>query len=204
MLKKAELFFREKKWKNIKKSDWAALALTGVLLLLIAMPVSPEKPELNTETAEKTDVQAAQDAENAGLGGQEYASYTERRLETILGEMEGVGKVKVMITLADFGENIVEKDKKEQSKNVSESDAEGGVRKTDEYTAEGTTVYVENGNESYPYVEKEVLPTVEGVLVVAEGGGNPAVVSNISDTVKALFKVEAHKIKVVKMSSKEE
>ena len=44
----------------------------------------------------------------------------------------------------------------------------------------------------------------EGVLVVAEGGDDPRVISDISDTVMALFRVEAHKIKVVKMSSSRE
>ena len=39
---------------------------------------------------------------------------------------------------------------------------------------------------------------------VAEGGDSPRIVSDISDAVKALFQVEAHRIKVVKMSSKED
>ena len=41
---------------------------------------------------------------------------------------------------------------------------------------------------------------MEGVLVVAEGGGDAKIVKNISDAVLALFSVEAHKIKVVKMN----
>ena len=32
---------------------------------------------------------------------------------------------------------------------------------------------MENGSEKQPYVTKEVLPKVEGVLVVAEGGDDP-------------------------------
>lgn len=42
------------------------------------------------------------------------------------------------------------------------------------------------------------------MVVVAEGGDNPTVISNISDMVMALFRVEAHKIKVVKMNPGEE
>ena len=40
--------------------------------------------------------------------------------------------------------------------------------------------------------------TVEGVAIVAEGGGNAVVVQNITEVVKALFDVETHKIKVIK------
>ena len=112
--------------------------------------------------------------------------------------MEGVGETEVMITLSDSGETIVEKDQKEQRNRIEESDAGGGTRTTTEQETEETTVYVENGSEKQPYVTKEVLPKVEGVLVVAEGGDDPRVISDISDTVMALFRVEAHKIKVMK------
>ena len=73
-----------------------------------------------------------------------------------------------------------------------------------EQAGEDSTVYVETADEKYPYVQKETLPTVAGVVVVAEGGGNPAAVSEISESVQALLKVEPHRIRVVKMCSREE
>ena len=42
-------------------------------------------------------------------------------------------------------------------------------------------------------------PEIEGVLVVAEGAGNGTVNRTIVEIVQALFGVEAHKVKVVKM-----
>ena len=39
---------------------------------------------------------------------------------------------------------------------------------------------------------------VEGVAVVAAGGGNAVVVQNITEVVEALFDVETHKIKVIR------
>lgn len=41
--------------------------------------------------------------------------------------------------------------------------------------------------------------SVQGVLIAAQGGGDPVVVRNIQEAVMALFQVEAHKIKVMKM-----
>ena len=38
-----------------------------------------------------------------------------------------------------------------------------------------------------------------GITVAAQGGGSALVQKNISDVLEALFHVEAHKIKVVKM-----
>ena len=38
---------------------------------------------------------------------------------------------------------------------------------------------------------------IEGVVVIAEGGGNAIVVRNITEVVQALFDVDSHKIKVI-------
>lgn len=189
--------------RQLKKSDWIAIALAGVLILIIAMPLSPKQSESGNTAGQETagavsDSGSTQDSQNV------YAAAMEKRLKHVLGQMEGVGETEVMITLSDSGETIVEKDQKEQRNRIEESDAGGGTRTTTEQETEETTVYVENGSEKQPYVTKEVLPKVEGVLVVAEGGDDLRVISDISDTVMALFRVEAHKIKVVKMSSSRE
>ena len=206
MSEKIREILKDKKWRNLKRTDWIAIALTGVLILIIAMPSSSDTGKrsesffLEKETNEGSEIKSVEKEENEAV----YAEYLEKRLEEILTEADGVGRVKVMITLSDSGENVVEKDRKEQQQEVTEADTAGGSRVTKEADMEQATIYKESGNEKVPYVQKELLPSVEGVLVVAEGGGNPTVVSEISGTVMALFKVEAHKIKVVKMSSREE
>ncbi len=40
---------------------------------------------------------------------------------------------------------------------------------------------------------------VTGVLICAQGGANPIVIKNIQEAVMALFQVDAHKIKIMKM-----
>lgn len=64
-----------------------------------------------------------------------------------------------------------------------------------------STVYISSGSNSEPYVIKTLLPTVEGVVVVAQGAGTGNVNRNITEIVMALFGVEAHKVQVVKMGS---
>ena len=49
------------------------------------------------------------------------------------------------------------------------------------------------------YEEGEVL----GVVVVAQGAGNPTIDAKISDAIKALFGIDVHKISIVKMRSQE-
>ena len=48
-------------------------------------------------------------------------------------------------------------------------------------------------------MSNESYPKISGVVVVAEGGEDPHVIQNIHEAVQALFQVEAHKIKVMKI-----
>jgi stage III sporulation protein AG len=171
---------KNKNWAKLKKSDWIVLALAGVLLLVIAMPTG--------ENSEKEEiVEPVVSAQSTEETEQTYLLELEQRVAEALTQMEGVGEARVIITAADEGEHVVEKD-------LTVSDG----------SSEETTVYVETKDATYPYIQKEKLPEVEGIMVVAEGGGNPTVVSEISEALQALFSVDAHRIKVVKMCSKED
>ena len=112
----------------------------------------------------------------------------------------GVGRVDVMITLRASAQKVVEKDAPSRSQRVEETDSQGGSRTTEENEKEEATVY-EEGEDGIrtPYVIQELEPAVEGVIVIAEGGGNPTVKQNILEAIQALFPVEAHKIKIMKM-----
>ena len=40
--------------RQLKKSDWIAIALTGVLILIIAMPLSPKQSESESTAEQET------------------------------------------------------------------------------------------------------------------------------------------------------
>lgn len=191
-----------KPWKKWKKTDWAVLALTGVLLMILAMPTG-EKKQRNELFPVAESKEEAEKEKTEAKEKDDYIGLLEERLETVLSQMEGVGKAAVMITAADRGRSVVEKDTAENSVATTEHDSGGGSRSVAEQQREETTVYVENGQEKTPYIQRETLPAIEGIVVVAEGGGDGKTVSDISEAIQALFPIEAHRIKVVKMSSKE-
>ncbi|MCI7131383.1 MAG: stage III sporulation protein AG [Lachnospiraceae bacterium] len=184
-------------WKklNLKdKNTWLVLGLFGVLLLVIAMP---------TDTLEKQKVDLSQlqiaSEETEAASQQERTDDTvealEGRLEETLSLIDGAGKVRVMITLKDTGEKVVEKDVSRRT----DADA-GGTQNTDQNQS---SIYEKDGSKETPYVSNELTPQVEGVLVVAQGAGNSIVKQNILQSVMALFPLEAHKITIVKMSMQE-
>lgn len=127
---------------------------------------------------EKTDRQnAKKEVETAQTGTAEnWQQEMERQLQEILEQVEGVGETRVFLTCQSSSRKIVEKD---ETETVYEKDAKGTQQ---------------------PYVASEEYPRVTGVLIVAKGGGNPVVVGNIQAAVEALFQVEPHKIKVMKMN----
>lgn len=184
--------FSLNKLKKIPKNQLLIGGLAGILLLVIAIPVDKKEKVKQDQMQELTQGQSSY--EDTG----DYGKRLERKLEQVLEQMEGVGKVEVMITLKDQGEHVVEKDDTRSSQDISEED--GTVKRTTaERQHQEQTIYAQ-GNSGEPFVSKEMTPKVEGVLVVAEGGGNAKTAKNISDAVLALFPVEVHKIKVVKMN----
>ena len=58
--------------------------------------------------------------------------------------------------------------------------------------------------ESVLFGSENQQESVMGVVVVAQGAGNPVVDARISEVVKALFSIDVHKISIVKMTELEE
>lgn len=135
-------------------------------------------------------------------GTEAYARYMEYKLEQALSAMEGAGSVKAIVTLSSSQEIVVEKDRPVRQNRMTETDAAGGSRETEEYDTGEETIYrqKEDGS-SLPYIVKMLPPTVKGVVIIAQGGNRREIVKNITEAVVALFDIEPHKIKVVKMKS---
>jgi len=153
------------------------ILLVGVLLLIVVLPVKEDKKTCSNSQKKAK----AKSVSESTYDDEEYEKLLEKKLEGILERMDGVGEVSVMITLSDDGTRIVDKDTKETSESI-----------------EKTTVIYDDEDASVPYVTSTDKPTVSGVLVVAQGGGNPQVNNDISNAVSALFDVPMHKIKIAK------
>lgn len=97
-------FFKDKAWKKWDKSQWMILLLTGVLLMILAIPTGDRKKE------EKPVDSTTEQGGESTVTKEDYTRELEDRLAAVLSRVEGAGKVEVMITLEDLGESVVEKD----------------------------------------------------------------------------------------------
>ncbi len=198
-----------------KKEKFIIFALAGVLLLIVCLPVKKQEKAAESENRSTTinnssfyqtdrkEESSEKGSEADGVSDTDgYVRAMEQELEDLLSCMEGVGKVKVMITLQSTSEDIVEKDRPAVRSNMTENDAAGGSRNTNDMNSEESTVFMTDGNgRQIPYVRKTIQPVVGGVAVLAEGGGREAVRQNISEAIQALFGIDANKIKIAKMKT---
>lgn len=128
--------------KGMTKQQWIVILLLGLLLSVIALPVSKKSSTSQQKILVDDSTQSTE----------EIQSSLELRLQNILENVEGVGEVKVMLM-----------------------------------TEEQQGIYHSGETE------------VRGVLIAAEGASDPVVVQKIQQAVMALFQIEAHKIKIMKM-----
>lgn len=177
--------------RGMKREQWLICGLAGLLLLVIAAPVKQKEQkkmqeEVTVQSQEPTDDQIRQ-------------SY-EKQLESVLSQVEGVGTVQVAVAMESTGKKQVEKDSPEDTSTSSEKGDSGTERTSQTVTTGETTVYEDTGDGGQtPYISSSTYPEIRGVIVVAQGGDNPVIVQQIQEAVMALFHVEAHEIKVLKM-----
>lgn len=125
---------------------------------------------------------------------------TETSLGYILSKIKGAGKVDVMITYISGNEAVPAVDVKASESSTQEKDKEGGSRNIKENNRENSIVYEENQGVKKPFVVKEIMPKVKGVVIVADGAGDVEVAINLNKAAQALLDVAAHKIQVFQRS----
>lgn len=199
------------KWKQlcgkIGKDRFLILIIGGLLLLVITYPLpsSAKKEDVTGGGSGTTkSVAASEEGETGGGTDNDYVSKMETRLAGILSSINGAGKVQVFLSFSDFGMKVVEKDVSYTRNNEERSG--GDIQNTTVLNTENSeeTIYTtdESGKE-VPFVNKTTAPKVSGVLVVAQGGGNEKIQQEMKEAIMALFGIEEHKIKVVKMKGEE-
>jgi len=171
------------------------MLLAGIVLLILSFPdfFSTQKKEQQLEQKQPEVSGMVSGSVDA------YVENAENRLRVLLQKIDGAGEVEVMITVKTTGESIPLKDTPyEKSSEYSVDNRQENIKES----AEESTVMVEKEDGSkVPYVVAQTVPEIEGVAVIAQGGGNKQVKQEIIGAVQVLFDIQAHKIKVMKMDN---
>lgn len=155
------------------------LFISGIILLIISELPKDKKDVKYTET---TTLRTLAD---------DYALALEERLTSIISAIDGVGAVKVMVTVESTGEDVYlhnfdyGEDENPDGKNSYEQ--------KDEY------VIVNNGDSEEGIVVKVQQPEIRGVAVVCQGASSEKVRAAIVQTVTALLDISSARVSVAEM-----
>jgi stage III sporulation protein AG len=90
-------------------------------------------------------------------------------LETILSKINGVGKVKVLISYVESSEVVAMYNESSKNSQIEEKDSSGGTRVTTQEDVQKDIVYKEEDGDKVPITQKVVSPKIEGAIITAEG-----------------------------------
>ncbi|MDR1330353.1 MAG: stage III sporulation protein AG [Oscillospiraceae bacterium] len=114
---------------------------------------------------------------------------TERRIAGALSQIEGAGRVTVLLSLRSGGETFLATDKKYSDR------GEGAGREQ----TEDAVIVGSGGSSEAPVVVKRGYPEYLGALVVAEGAGDPEVRLRLLGAVTSLTGLGAGRVEVSPM-----
>lgn len=162
-----------------------------------------EDNETNTQTTDANKKLATQSYNQTTVSNTELEESNNTivdELEDILSNINGVGKVKVMITYSETSKTMPVYNEESSQQDTEETDSEGGTRKITQTDTKKEVIYEENGEQKTLITQSVISPTVEGAIITAEGAGDITVKTNIIQAVSAVTGLSTHKIQVFEMS----
>lgn len=141
-------------------------------------------------------------ADSSADGGQKAAESSgeeelEARLEAILSQVDGAGKVKALVTY-EAGEEIVPAVKTGTQNNTTNGSGQSGGSTSLQKDSEPVVMQGQKGNEPMVLLTKE--PVIQGVLVVAEGATELDVRIRLMQAVQVALQLEPSRIEVLPMN----
>lgn len=173
----------------------AAIVIIIGMIVIIAGGSFFGKGKVKTEKNEPAQSNNVQEVSKLVIS--EEKSDIEKNIEKILSQIEGAGKVNVMITYVSGKELVPATDMKRTENDVQEKDSGGGSRNTKQHDIDSKVVFEDSqGGGKKPVILKELQPEVKGVIVVADGASEPQVKENLTRAVQVLVDVPVHRIQV--------
>ena len=163
--------------KDKKLRVLMTVGLVGILLIALSewLPRRETKEQGQSLTADT--VSAAQ-----------VESALEERISALIRRVEGVGDCRVMVTLESGSRFVYAADRTYNNAAGTDSGSE-------------KTLLVQTDDGPVGLLVTEIQPSVKGVAVVCDGGGDPAVCRQITGLVSAAFNISSGRICVAKQQS---
>ncbi|SHH37195.1 stage III sporulation protein AG [Clostridium grantii] len=193
-------FLNKDEIKKVKKDkkNWVnlvILTLVAILMIVLSSSFSESKDMFSQKQADIP----KESTISSEVEVNEYQTDMESKLKTMLEQIDGVGKVKVMINFEGGEEQVPATNNNDSTSLTEENDSNGGTRKITQNNEGETVVMVDGINGNQPLILKKNSPEVCGIFVVAEGASNDLIRLSIQKAVITLFGVPESKVTVYPM-----
>lgn len=172
-----------------------------VLIIILIVTVLCVNSIWNKEGKQKSNInetnnkQLADTSENKEIESGDL----QKNIESILSNMEGVGRVNVLITYSESSQTVAMYNENSKDSSTEEKDDKGATRIIKQVDTSKDIIYKEVNGEKIPITQKTINPKIEGAVITAEGATNSTVKSNIIQAVEAATGLATHKIQVFEM-----
>lgn len=172
--------------------------LIGIFFLFLSAQLGGQQAVQEDIVSEQSTPQEEEaNSVSASADAQSEEAVLEEKLTNILQQVAGVGKVSVSLTFSESSKKDYAVNTSATVRNTEETNTDGGTKVVTEKTESGQMV-LENNN-AEPVMVQETMPTVQGVLIVAEGADDPAVCTQIARAAESLLDVPMYKVVICPM-----
>lgn len=187
---------------NKKKIENLAIFLIILIITIIIINYiwNDDNEAISDNEITNTDKVLAEDNIDSDLNN-DSTYYIKDELEEILSNIDGVGKVKVMLTYASSSTIMPVYNEESTEETTEETDSEGGSRKITQSDIKKEVVYDESDGNKTIITQSTTSPEIEGAIITAEGADNSEIKTNIIQAVEAVTGLPSHRIQVFKMTT---
>lgn len=191
--------FMDKLQKGERKKlieNTVVIAIIGIIILIASSSLLGGSKKNNTTANSSTAaVSGNTSTVSARISEEEKL---EQRMKEILEQINGAGKVDIMVTFSTESEIVPAYDTKKSESKTSEKDSSGGTRDITQSNSDSSVVFEDSGSGAKsPVILKSLLPEIKGVVVVADGASRAEVKERITMAVQVLMDIPIHKIQVI-------
>ena len=171
-----------------KKIKWIVLiGMIGILLILLS-EILPQ----NTKTP--------QDAVSVSIDNETFCRQAEEKIYNLVSSIQGVGEAQVWVTLESGTEYVYLQEEIRNTDTTKDYDSEGVKTLREKDNSEQKYILVNKNGEEQPLLQKQLEPTVQGVVIVCEGAGSAQVNEQVVNAVTCALGISSNRVYVAQLT----
>jgi len=129
----------------------------------------------------------------------QYAAQLENSLTDIVTRIQGAGEAKVLVTLEQSTEYVYATEEKKTNQTTEDKSGSSTIKNEANDNTETNYIIVKDADGAQRALPvTEVQPIVKGVVVVCDGGDNPAVQQNVITAITTALNITTVRVCVIK------